>query len=246
MDWSVMKLCLAQLTDVNPADVLHGGLYRKCNTYKGGGGYDKFPEIYQRRFGKTDGLHNQFVVQLKGCPLRCPYCYVTPAGVSEGECVSVPTEFLVHDFNESGCKVFHLMGGAPALYIDYWAEIIRRLDIDSVFHSDLMLVEGYYKQEVIQALADLPRTLHAVSIKGLGPKEFKSNTGVELDERMFWSNLDMIVAWHLPFYFTFTGMSEESVAGFKIKVLERYGIGSLLDDSFSIDIIHYNALDYRA
>lgn len=34
--WPVMPLCKAQLQDINPDDVLNGGLYRRCNTYKGG------------------------------------------------------------------------------------------------------------------------------------------------------------------------------------------------------------------
>lgn len=69
MNFEVMRLCPAQLLDINHADILEGGLYRKCNTYKGGGGYDQFPAIYQRRFGPTPGLNNQFVVQLKAA--RC-------------------------------------------------------------------------------------------------------------------------------------------------------------------------------
>ena len=71
--WPVVPLCKAQLEDVNPLDVLNGGLYRRCNTYKGGGGYDKFPEIWERRLGKGETkLNDQFVVQVQGCPLHCP------------------------------------------------------------------------------------------------------------------------------------------------------------------------------
>ena len=40
--WPVVPLCKAQLEDVNPLDVLNDGLYRRCNKYKFGGGYDKF------------------------------------------------------------------------------------------------------------------------------------------------------------------------------------------------------------
>lgn len=49
-------------------------------------------------------------------------------------------------------KVLHLMGGAPALYIDKWYDIIDRLTNDTVFHSDLLLVEGYYKQSTLRAI----------------------------------------------------------------------------------------------
>ena len=51
--FDVVPLCEAQLMDVNPLDILNNGLYRKCNTYKGGGGYDKFPEIYNAKIGRA-------------------------------------------------------------------------------------------------------------------------------------------------------------------------------------------------
>jgi len=95
--WPVVPLCRAQLQDVSPIDILNDGLYRKCNTYKGGGGYDKFPAIFERRFGPAPNLHDQFVVQLAGCPLRCPYCYVTEAGV-HGKSRRISTNSLVAAF----------------------------------------------------------------------------------------------------------------------------------------------------
>lgn len=243
MVWDVMPLCEAQLTDVNPSDILCNGLYRKCNTYKGGGGYDKFPEIYQKRYGKRDNLNNQFVVQLRGCPLNCPYCYVTREGVWTGDSQRVTTEQMVKDYFESGCSVFHLMGGAPALYIDHWVDIIRELK-GSVFHSDIMLIEGSYKSDTIKTLANCENTLYAVSIKGGTPEEFYKNTRTIFHKDLFYQNLDLIVSLGLPFYFTFTGMSQDSIDIFKEEVLKRYGNESIFDDSFAIDLVHYNALDY--
>lgn len=46
MKWKVVPICDKQMKDVNPSDVLNDGLYRKCDVYKGGGGYDMFPSIY--------------------------------------------------------------------------------------------------------------------------------------------------------------------------------------------------------
>ena len=79
--WPVVPLCEKQLRDIRQKDILEDGLYRLCDIYRGGGGYDQFINIYNKRFGTslTDG--RQFVVQLYGCPLRCPYCYVTEDGV---------------------------------------------------------------------------------------------------------------------------------------------------------------------
>lgn len=243
-----MKLCDAQLQDINPADILGNGFFRRCNTYKGGGGYDKFPEIYQRRFGEKDGLNDQFVVQLRGCVLDCPYCYVTREGVSTGDREFFTTEQLVEAFKESGCGVFHLMGGAPAIYLNYWERIIELLPEGVPFHSDLLLLEDVYDRRTVNKLATYTNTLYAVSIKGSNPCEFERNTNTEFKSGKFWYNLESIVQAGLQFYFTFTGMSEDSVNVFKDCVYQRFPANAdkMLEDAFSIDLIHYKALDYKA
>ena len=235
-----MHLCSRQLRDINDSDILNNGLYRKCNVYKGGGGYDKFPLIYKQRIGNLD-VHNQFVVQLRGCPLRCPYCYVTLDGVLTGECDYVNTEKLVTDFDNSGCSVFHLMGGAPALYIDHWPELLNQLN-GKVFHSDLLLLEGEYKKDTLSKLSPYSNSLYAVSIKGYTEEEFYRNTGVRFNRELFHKNLALIIEQNLPFYFTYTGMENSSIEAFSEYVIQNFG-ESYLKDSFSIDIIHYNALD---
>lgn len=240
MMWPVVPLCEAQLQDVNPKDILEHGLFRRCNTYKGGGGYDKFPAIYNQRTGanRTD-LHDQFVVQLKGCPLKCPYCYVTQDGI-HGDCVKVATDRLVQSYRDSGCSVFHLMGGAPALYINQWPELIEKLD-GEVFHSDLLCVESEYDRGVLRELAKAKNTLYAISIKGSSPEEFKKNTGVDFPAQLFERNLRALFEEGVPCYFTFTGMNEESVAFFKWAYP-----GYPYEDAFAIQLVHYKALDYKS
>ena len=245
MKWPVVKLCEAQLQDVNKSDILNDGLYRKCNTYKGGGGYDQFPKIYAKRYGLLDNklkLNNQFVVQLQGCPLKCPYCYVTVEGIN-GNATLVTTVNLYNAFCDSGCDVFHLMGGAPGLYIEHWYEIIELLD--KPFHSDLLLVEKEYDKYIIERLAHYKNTLYAVSIKGAGEEEFYKNTQAKLNSQLFWNNLDVLITYDFPFYLTFTGMSDESIYRFKELILKRYNSDTILADSFKIDLIKYKALDYR-
>lgn len=239
--WNVMHLCDKQLRDINPKDILNNGLYRRCDTYKGGGGYDKFSNIYKTRTNKDGNYNEQFVVQLKGCPLRCPYCYVTVDGVHNGAYSLISTNQLVKDFNDSKLPVFHLMGGAPALYIDYWKEILERLDTQSVFHSDLLLLENIYSKKIISELANYNNSLYAVSIKGGNAEEFKKNTGIAFNEDLFWQNFDTIVECKLPFYLTFTGMTDYSVEFFNSIVVKRYG-KQILNDSFSIQLIKYEAL----
>ncbi len=244
--WEVMKLCERQLRDVNPEDVLKGGLYRKCNTYKAGGGYDKFPEIFEKRFHSRLLDYTQFVVQLRGCPNNCPYCYVTDSGVRSGECVRISTQEMVDDFNESGLSVFHLMGGALALYLRDWHELLERLPGNIIFHSDFLCTELPYEDYVLRDLYGFSRQcLFAVSVKGATVSEFKKNTGVFYNEMLFWSNLERLVINKIPFYITFTGMPEYSRHIWMSKCINRFGYDQaykILEDSFSIDIIEYEAL----
>lgn len=233
--WPVSYLCERQLRDVHPEDVLNKGRYRRCDTYRGGGGYDRFPALWKQRYGDSERLHDQFVVQLQGCPLRCPYCYVTEDGVN-GRTVGVSTEILVRDFKESGCGVFHLMGGAPALYIEHWPTLIRALN-GIVFHSDLLLLEKKYSVDLLNEITDAGPGLYAVSVKGWPEKNFKEMTGCELDRSLLEANVEALAASRLPYYVTFTGMSSACVADFMT-------VFPQLDytDSFTIDIVEYDAL----
>lgn len=240
--WPVVPLCEKQLRDVNPKDILCDGLYRKCNTYKGGGGYDKFTSIYSKRFGLQTDLFDQFVVQVKGCPLKCTYCYVTDEGIN-GNAKLVDTDTIMCDFYPTHCRVFHLMGGAPALYVEHWPEILNALNQQYVFHSDLLLVEKEYTKEVIDEIARFPNSLHAVSIKGADKEEFYKNTQTELNEELFWNNLYILVESKLQYYFTFTGMSPESIERFKDTVNSRFNKPEIFEDSFAIELVHYKALD---
>lgn len=231
----VVPLCRNQLRDIHPEDVLNGGLYRKCKTYKAGGGYDQFPEIWKNRIG-TDvpNIGEQFVVQLYGCPLSCDYCYVTPSGVW-GNHVGVSAEKLVEDFKASGCGSFHLMGGAPAIYLEYWEEILELLDPSVPFHSDFVLCEKprHYDVEVLNRLEKYKNGLYAVSIKGL--PEWYSNQGI--DWHIICDHLAALKQSNLNYYFTFTGMKKSEVEWWK-RIFPYYNY----EGSFTIDLKRYNAL----
>lgn len=243
--WKVVPLCDKQLRDVNPSDILYGGLYRKCNIYKGGGGYDRFEEILCNRYGYERGIYNeQFVVQLQGCPLRCPYCYVTKDGVF-GKPQLIDTDVLIGEFKETGLKVFHLMGGAPAMYISWWDKILKRLPDDVIFHSDFLCVEGEYQYTDLYHIGKFKNALYAVSVKGCDCDEFKKNTQRHLDEYLFFRNLEHLYNFSIPFYVTFTGMEQESVdkwlQALKDRNEEIYEY--VIKDCFRIPLVHYDALD---
>lgn len=244
--WQVVPICEKQKRDVNPEDLLNGDLYRKCNIYKGGGGYDKFEEIARKRKipGSDKDINVQFVAQLRGCPLRCPYCYVTQEGIF-GELVYKTTTELVTDFKQSGLNVFHLMGGAPALYVNHWEELITRLPEGTIFHSDFVLQEGFYNERTIQNLAKYPNTLYAVSVKGTDDT-FEQKTGTPFKKKMFWTNLILLYVYRIPFYLTFTGMNRYEINQFRVDAKEWFTsaqVQDILEDSFKIDLVQYEALN---
>jgi len=238
--WKVVPLCKEQLLDIDPEDVLPGGVFRTCDVYKSGGGYDKFPSICEKRLGiKT--YPKQFVAQLYGCHLKCPYCYVTPSGIWNKP-VKYTTEELLLEFFESGCNVFHLMGGSPALYIEHWHEIIDNLSYKYVFHSDLLLTEKLYDPKVLKSIAQL-NCLYAVNIKGLTREDYLKNTGVILNTNLLMANLRLLVKYKVPFYVTFTNPDMKYYDKYCENMVDYTGKDDLLEDSFVIDLIEYDAVE---
>lgn len=246
--WPVVPLSPGQILDVRPEDVLDKGHFRLCSTYRGGGGYDQFPAIAECR-GLGAGHNRQFVVQLHGCHLDCPYCYVTRAGVW-GKPVSYSTPDLVDAFNRTPADVFHLMGGAPALYIEHWPELIKELEWRGksgwLFHSDLLLTEKMYTPEVLKLIAH-PRTLYAVSVKGLSQMEHYKNTRKPWHNLRFRVNLERLEKHGVPYYFTFTNCDPVLIHTFWNSFERNYGSVACAvrkEDSFSISIIDYDAMPH--
>ncbi len=221
MSWPVVPLCEAQLKDIRPEDVIHGGLFRMCDTYRGGGGYDQFNKIYESRTGKKISPV-QFVVQLKGCPLKCPYCYVTASGI-HSEPINVSTSMLISIYESMNVDVFHLMGGAPAIYLKHWKKLAYSVE---VFHSDFLLIEHPYS---MLNLVNLPG-LHAVSIK---------EHGLYTESQLFLlhRNLKKLMFAKVNFYVTFTGDTTSIERELRLKFDEK-----IFEDSFHIEIKQYEAL----
>ena len=237
-NWKVCPIQGRQLKDVREEDIF--GDFRLCNTYRGGGGYDQFPKIYSKRCGiSEEGLGNQFVVQLYGCVLDCPYCYVTRDSVF-GEYVTYGTADLIDWFRKSGASVFHLMGGAPAMYLPAWDDLLVRLEHNEIFHSDMLLIDNVYKPHWLPLLK-LPNSLVAVNIKGVTPEDFEKNTKRKFNEKLFWYNFDVVVESGANFYLTFTNPDLHYIDNFKETVAKRYG-NSVLEDSFTINLVDYEAL----
>lgn len=236
--WKVVPICGYQKMDVRPEDLLAGGDFRKCETYRGGGGYDQFPQICQKRKGRA--LHRQFIAQLYGCNLDCPYCYVTRSGVW-GDWKPYETSDLMQAFIDSGQDVFHLMGGAPALYLNNWIELIQILPARAVFHSDFLLTEQKYSIIALHNLNIFRKyALYAVDIKGVTPEDYEKNTRKPFKEDLFWKNFELLVKSELDFYVTFTNPDMNHYDEFCEKVRTRLG-DRVLEDSFIIPLIEYDA-----
>jgi pyruvate-formate lyase-activating enzyme len=244
--WPVVPISDGQALDVRPEDLAGRGHFRVCDTYRGGGGYDQFPVIAEAR-GLGSGLMEQFVVQLLGCTLDCPYCYVTRAEVW-GAPVMYDSQQLAKQYNLTGASVFHLMGGAPALYMRNWQDLLAELEKAGrrgwVFHSDLLLNEERrpYDPELLKAITH-PRALYAVDIKGWSSGEFRRNTRKEGDPLLMWENLKRLEAAQARFYITFTGVSSGNREEFWDSYAKSHPETASFrkGESFSIDIIEYDA-----
>lgn len=232
--WPIVPLSVGQSRDVREEDILEGGLYRRCNTYRGGGGYDLFPSYAEKRWGKA--LAHQFVVQLRGCNLDCFYCYVTRAGVW-GEPIFRTSQEIWKAFRRTDQEILHLMGGAPALYLRHWPELLSLVEPPYVFHSDLMLTERDYDPGLLREIVS-PQALYAVNIKGLTPEEHLRMTRRPLNEARRQRNLERLNTTGVPYYVTFTGIARDDANKWAEKNLPE-GI-----DYYVIDLIDYDALPF--
>jgi pyruvate-formate lyase-activating enzyme len=242
MKWKVCPIQGRQLRDVRKEDLF--GDFRICKTYRGGGGYDKFPEIARKRgFSCAGRLEVQFVVQLYGCNLACPYCYVTSDGIW-GNYKEYTTNELRGAFSNAYRKhhpgVFHLMGGAPALYYKHWPELLDVCKSGLVFHSDFMLTEKPYDLSVLKD-CNRNNALYAVNIKGVTSEDYYRNTNRKLDEKLFLYNLYQIMQSDINFYLTFTNPDMSYYWEFVAKLIKRFG-AQIMEDSFIIDLVEYEAL----
>jgi hypothetical protein len=158
-----------------------------------------------------------------------------------GKYVEYSSEQLVDEFlRATQCGVFHLMGGAPALYIYDWPDLLKKFPSQYIFHSDLMLSDRVYTDVIIQNI-NRRNTIYAVNIKGITDENYYNNTGCKPDWDKMWSNLDTIVDNNLNFYLTFTNPDLSYYDEFVRQLMTTYD-RRIMDDSFIINLVDYDAL----
>ena len=191
-----------------------------CNTHSS----DQFPTIAKKRgllhkLIKGD-LNKQFVVQLHGCIVKCPYYHTIKS--------SKPTKYyfneLVEEFGraykEHNVGVFHMVGGAPSLLMKDWCSIPMHLFPFHLFTSNLLLTEGKYDSSVLYTMG-IKNALYTINIKGVNSIDYKKNTGVNIDWLLFWNNFDKVLKSKLQFYVVFTNPDPEGIDKFKEKIFKN-------------------------
>ncbi len=238
MQWPVIPISKFQQLDMHQEDLLNNDHFRKCDIIRAKKGQDKLHEITKKRFGKN--FSNQFVVQLKGCPLKCWYCYVTPDGINNNP-VYYSSEQLIEYFLKSNCDTFHLMGGAPALYYEHWQDLIKLLPEKYLFHSDFLCIEKEYNLNILKRLSKFKNAIYSISIKGCSPKEFFNNTKTKLDYNLFKENLIKIAKSGLNHYVVFTNPQNRTDLNLTIRWLHILGIN--MNNWFIINPVEYKAIE---
>lgn len=87
----------------------------------------------------------------------------------------------------------------------------------------MLLLERDYEEDEVLAAAH-PRAIYAVDIKGLDARELYRNTHrkIRCADEMMWRNIDVLERCSLPYYFTFTNVSDENELGFWRRFGELY------------------------
>lgn len=174
-------------------------------------------------------------MQLKGCPLKCVYCYVDDEGI-HGQQMDIEIPDLIRTAKEitstdRRLHVFHLMGGAPALHIRRWSDVAKAMTesgmTDVVFHSDIVLAEPTLVKDFVPALQKLtayPKHLIAICIKGVTEENFHENIGTTaFSLRESLENLRKVVHTGINYYLTLVNPEPSALPSFLVRLSEMIG-----------------------
>lgn len=198
----ISKIGPIQLIDVEHSlKEIHNKFFRTCTVYQEDLHLNKWsssigdttPTRMVKLYGKDEQHWNRhFIVQVAGCPFRCPYCYVDNLNIdTHMSAEQLVDAYLTFKVLAPDIHVFHLMGGAPGRYCWFWQQIRDEMDSkglqDDVLLSNVILVEDYiYGSRPWKDIPISGRFLLNVCLKGTGFLNFKLNTG----KNMFWEALE--------------------------------------------------------
>jgi sulfatase maturation enzyme AslB (radical SAM superfamily) len=173
----------------------YNDIARVCTIIKDDGAYDNRNDRSPYRMAELFGgnwkdYNNHFIIQVAGCPLKCWYCYIDnlkkDIEMSAQEMVDMFIEFrkdIKQKFNVD-LNVFHFMGGAPAIYCEFWPILRETLDKNNlkniILFSDVIFVETYFYNVKPWNYMDLDNFIVVGCLKGTNKKNFKENTGKDL------------------------------------------------------------------
>lgn len=194
------EIKLAKIGPIQTIDVeksgqeMHNDYARTCTVMQGSPPKsdigDTVPRTIAKRYGTNPLYKNplywnrHFIVQVAGCPLQCPYCYLD--NLTEGEHIAIETMvdwYITFRARAKDLNVFHLMGGCPGAYAPLWPDIRRELDErgleDTVLLSDVILLEDLIYD--VSPWKFIPeRSIIVLSIKGTSFFNYYANTGTNL------------------------------------------------------------------
>lgn len=102
------------------------------------------------------------------------------------------------------------------------------------------MTEKRFNRPLLKAIS-MPNCLYAINVKGVTSDDYEINTGRKFDSSMFWLNLWDLKMCEVPFYITFTNPDVEAYQSFIDRIEHIHG-KKLLEDSFIIDLIDYEAV----
>jgi uncharacterized Fe-S cluster-containing radical SAM superfamily protein len=149
---------------------------------------DKSPFRMANLFGGNwQDYNNHFIVQVSGCPLSCPYCYVDNLKPDRFYTSKELVNKFIHfkkQFNN--INVFHLMGGAPGVFCSVWPDLRSELDLsgstDVILFSDVIFVEEFFFNKKPWDFLNIKNFLLTGCLKGTNRKNFFDNTKHDLFE----------------------------------------------------------------
>jgi len=246
----MMKAPIAKIGEIQRIDiedssapVFYDDIGRFCKVVKPQSVHnrgDKSPYRMANLFGGNwQDYNNHYIVQAAGCPLDCPYCYVdnfkADYHMSADELVERFVDFKERAEDKLGIylKVYHFMGGAPALYCDFWPELRESLDRhgleETILFSDTILLENHFAGVKPWEHMGLHHFILTGDLKGTNPENFKKNTG---GFDLFGQSLEELKHYlpHENFYLTLIGFEEKDLPEiYKIVPKDRIDFLSIIN-----------------